>query len=81
MELRADSGEKDNRKPFGSISKADAGWFVFWYVFCFAMFRFDLLPKHHPWFQHPTPTAKAGWIALFYALMAWLFTKLRFAAR
>jgi len=79
LELRADSGEKG--KTFWRFSKADVGWFVFWYVFCFAMFRFDLLPKHHPWFQNPMPTGRAGWTALLFALVAWLFTKLRFAAR
>jgi hypothetical protein len=78
---RSDAGEGDKRKPFWSFSKADAGWFVFWYVLFFAMFRFDLLPKHHPWFQRPMPTGKAAWIAFLYALVSWLFIKLRFAAQ
>ena len=81
VELHADSPGKSERKAFWSFSKADAGWFLFWYVFCFAVLRFDLLAKHHPWFQHPIPTLKACWLALLSALALWLLTKLKFAAR
>jgi hypothetical protein len=81
MEPRSHSGERDKRKLFWSFSKADSGWFAFWYVLWFSMLRFDLFPKHHPWFQRPMPTNRAGWIALLVALLCWLFTKLRFAAQ
>jgi len=57
-----------------------SAWGFFYYVLWFAVLRFDLA-KHHPWFQHPMPTARAGWIALPGALVSWLFIKLRLAAQ
>lgn len=80
MEVRTDAEERVKREAFWSFPK-DAGRFAFWYISGFAAFRFDLFNRHSPWFLHPMPTSRAGWVALPFALVLWLAPKLKRSAQ
>jgi hypothetical protein len=59
--------------------KSRAGWFVFYYVICFLVDRFDITRNHA--FQHPMPTSKAAWVAVPYALLITLLVEVLFRIR
>jgi hypothetical protein len=64
-------------KSRGFWRKRDAGWILFGYSISFLSWRFDMLGHHH-WFQHPMPTLRAAWVAIFPTILLTVLYKIRF---
>jgi hypothetical protein len=75
METETKASRLGKPQRFLSFSKSDAVWFVFGYVVCFLILRFDI-GRVHP-FQNPMPTSRAAWVAVPFTLLIEVLVRIR----
>jgi len=75
METESEASHKGKTQRFFSFSKPDAGWFLFGYVVCFLILRFDI-GRVHP-FQDPMPTFRAAWVAVPFTVLVEVLVRVR----